>query len=75
MIYSPQKSRPAESTYSIINAEADALARHAEVALLRKLLRRCDSFLAAVAQEARIEGEPDYYAEELRRDIEVALGG
>lgn len=69
------RSRPAESPYSRINAEAVTLAGQAEVELLRRLLRRCDSFLAAVAQEARIDGEPDSYAEELRRDISVALGG
>ena len=75
VIYSQPKSRQAESPYSRINAEAVALAGQAEVELLRRLLRRCDSFLAAVAQEARIDGEPDSYAEELRRDISVALSG
>lgn len=75
VIYSQPKSRQAESPYSRINAEAVALAGQAEVELLRRLLRRCDSFLAVVAQEARIDGEPDYYADELLRDISVALGG
>lgn len=50
VIYSQPKSRPAESPYSRINAEAVALSGQAEVELLRRLLRRCDSFLAAVAR-------------------------
>ena len=69
------RSRPAESPYSRINAETTALAAQAEIALLRKLLERCDNYLAAVVQEARIDGEPDAYAEGLRRDITLALSG
>jgi len=68
-------SRPSDSPCSILNAEASALAAHAEVMLLRKLLDRCDSYLALVAQEARIEGEPDACAESLRRDIALVLSG
>jgi hypothetical protein len=67
-----QRSRLAESPAARIDAEATALAARAEIALLRKLLFRCDSYLAAV-QEARIDGQPDAYAEELRRDIALAL--
>jgi hypothetical protein len=51
------------------------LAAQAEITLLRKLLSRCDNYLAAVVQEARIDGGPDYYAEGLRRDIALALSG
>lgn len=66
------RSRPAESPASRINAEAAA---QAEIALLRRLLLRADSYLAAVVQEARLDGQPDAYAEGLRRDIEIALSG
>lgn len=59
----------------MINAEATALAAQAEITLLRKLLDLCDNYLAAVVQEARIDGEPDAYAEGLRRDIALALSG
>lgn len=68
-------SRPAESATAKIDAEATALAAWAEVMLLRKLLDRCDSYLALIAQEARIDGEPDAYAEGLRRDIALVLSG
>lgn len=67
------RSRPAEEPQARINAEAERLARLAEVRLLRSLLQRCDAYLAAVAQEARIDGEPDAYAEGLRADIRLAL--
>lgn len=70
-----QRSRLAESPAARIDAEATALAARAEIALLRKLLLRCDSYLAAVVQEARLEGQPDAYAEGLRRDIALALSG
>lgn len=69
------RSRPAESPCSRINAEATALAAQAEIALLRKLLERCDNYLAAVVQEARIHDKPDAYVEGLRRDIALALSG
>jgi uncharacterized Zn finger protein len=69
------RSRPAESVTARIDAEATALAAQAEIALLRKLLGRCDNYLASVVQEARIDGEPDSYAEGLRRDIRLALSG
>ena len=69
------RSRPAESPGSRINAEAAALAAQAEITLLRKLLQRCDIYLSAVIQEALIDGEPDAYAEGLRRDIALALSG
>lgn len=69
------RSRPAEPSAAWIDAEATALAAQAEIVLLRKLLFRCDNYLASVVQEARIEGEPDAYAEELRRDIALALSG
>jgi len=69
------RSRPAEPPATRIDAEATALAAKAEIALLRKLLFRCDSYLAAVVQEARLDGEPDAYAEGLRRDIALALSG
>lgn len=68
-----QRSRPAEEPQARINAEAEILARRAEVRLLCALLQRCDAYLEAVAQEARIEGEADAYAEGLRRDIRLAL--
>ena len=67
------RSRPAESPCSRIDAEATAMAAQAEITLLRKLLERCDNYLAAVVQEARIEGDPDAYAEGLRRDIRLVL--
>jgi hypothetical protein len=51
------------------------MAAQAEITLLRKLLERCDNCLAAVVQEARIDGEPDAYAEGLRQDIALALSG
>ncbi len=70
-----QRSRLADSPSSRIDAEATALAAQAEITLLRKLLSRCDNYLAAVVQEARIDGGPDYYAEGLRRDIALALSG
>ena len=69
------RSRPAESPAARIDAEATAIAAQAELALLRRLLLRCDNYLAAVVQEARIDGEPDAYAEGLRRDIALALSG
>ena len=69
------RSRPAESPATRIDAEATALAAQAELALLRKLLLRCDHYLAAVVQEARIHDKPDAYAEGLRRDIALALSG
>ena len=69
------RSRPAESPAARIDAEATALAAQAEIALLRRLLLRADSYLAAVVQEARLDGEPDAYAEGLRRDIALALSG
>ena len=69
------RSRPAESPAARIDAEATALAAQAEITLLRKLLSRCDNYLAAVVQEARIDGQPDAYAEGLRRDIALALSG
>ena len=69
------RSRPAESPAARIDAEAAALAAQAEVTLLRKLLLRADSYLAAVVQEARLDGQPDAYAEGLRRDISLALSG
>jgi len=67
------RSRLSESPTAIIDAEAAALASQAEVVLLRRLLLRCDICLADMVQEARIDGEPDFCAEELRRDIAVAL--
>lgn len=70
-----QRSRLADSPSSRIDAEATALAAQAEITLLRKLLSRCDNYLAAVVQEARIDGQPDAYAEGLRRDIALALSG
>lgn len=69
------RSRPAESPASRINAEAAALAAQAETTRLRKLLERCDNYLAAAVQEARIDGQPDAYAEGLRQDIALALSG
>lgn len=70
-----QRSRPAESPAARIDAEATALAAQAELALLRRLLLRADSYMAAVVQEARLEGQPDAYAEGLRRDIALAPSG
>lgn len=70
-----QRSRLADSPSSRIDAEATALAAQAEITLLRRLLSRCDNYLAAVVQEARIDGQPDAYAEGLRRDIALALSG
>ena len=70
-----QRSRLADSPSSRIDAEATALAAQAEITLLRKLLSRCDNYLAAAVQEARIDGQPDAYAEGLRRDIALALSG
>lgn len=69
------RSRPAESPTARIDAEATALAAQAEITLLRKLLDRCDSYLESVVQEARMDGDPDAYAEELRRDILLVLCG
>ena len=69
------RSRPAESPAARIDAEATALAAQAEITLLRRLLLRADSYLAAVVQEARLDGQPDAYAEGLRRDIALALSG
>lgn len=69
------RSRPAESPAARIDAEATALAAQAELALLRRLLLRADSYLSAVVQEARLEGQPDAYVEGLRRDIALALSG
>ncbi len=68
-----QRSRLADEPQARINAEATAIAAQAEITLLRKLLERCDNYLEAVAQEARIEGEADAYAEWLRQDIRLAL--
>lgn len=70
-----QRSRLADSPSSRIDAEATALAAQAEITLLRKLLSRCDNYLAAVVQEARIHDKPDAYVEGLRRDIALALSG
>ena len=70
-----QRSRPAESPAARIDAEATALAAQAEITLLRRLLLRADSYLAAVVQEGRLDGQPDAYAEGLRRDIALALSG
>lgn len=70
-----QRSRLADSPSSRIDAEATALAAQAEITLLRKLLLRCDNYLAAVVQEARIHDKPDAYVEGLRRDIALALSG
>lgn len=67
------RSRLAESPTAVIDSQAAALSAQAELALLRRLLLRADAYLAAVVQEARIDGEPDAYAEELRRDIALAL--
>ncbi len=67
------RSRPAESPTARIDAEATALAAQAEITLLRKLLDRCDSYLESVVQEARMDVDPDAYAEELRRDILLVL--
>lgn len=67
------RSRPAESQPARIDAEATALAAKAEITLLRKLLDRCDAYLESVAQEARMDGAPDAYAEDLRRDILLVL--
>ncbi len=67
--------RLAEEPQARINAESERMAWLAEVTLLRRLLQRCDEYLEAVAQEARIEGEADAYAENLRRDIALALLG
>ena len=69
------RSRPAESPAARIDAEATALAAQAEITLLRRLLLRADSYLAAVVQEARLDGQPDAYAEGLRRYIALALSG
>ena len=69
------RSRPAGSPASRINAEAAALAAQAETTLRRKLLERCDNYLAAAVREARIDGQPDAYAEGPRRDIALALSG
>lgn len=69
------RSRLAESPAAKIGAEAAAMAAQAEIVLLRKLLFRCDSYLAAVVQEARLDGQPDAYAEDLRRDIALAMSG
>jgi len=69
------RSRPAEEPQARINAEAERLACLAEVRLLRLLLQRCDIYLSAVIQEARIDGEPDAYAEELQRDIRLLICG
>lgn len=68
-------SRSAEPAYQRINAEAAALATQADLALLRSLLRRCERYLEEVAQEARIDGEPDACAEDLRRDIRIVMFG
>lgn len=68
-----QRSRLATLPAARIDAEAAALAAQAELALLRSLLLRADSILAAVVQEARIDGQPDACAEVLRRDIALAL--
>jgi hypothetical protein len=51
------------------------MAAQAELALLRRLLLRAESYLSAVVQEARLEGQPDAYVEGLRRDIALALSG
>ena len=67
------RSRPVEPQTARIDAEATALAAQAEITLLRKLLDRCDTYLESVAQEARMDGVPDAYAEDLRRDILLVL--
>lgn len=66
------RSRPAESPCSRIDAEATALATQAEIALLRRLLLRADSYLSAVVQEARLEGQPDCSA---CSGVIVSVGG
>lgn len=48
-------------------------AQQAEVILLRQLLLRTYGFLRAVATEARYDNLPDAVAEELMRDISLAL--
>lgn len=67
------RSRPAEEPQARIDAEAERLACLAEVRLLRSLLQRCDAYLAEAVQKARIDGDPDSYAEGLRRDIMLTL--
>lgn len=66
-------SRSAEPSYQRIDSEAAALATQADLALLRSLLRRCERYIEEVAQEARIDGGPDAYAEALMNDIRVVL--
>ncbi len=70
-----QRSRLADEPQARINAEATAIAAQAEIALLRKLLERCDNYLEAVIQEARTDGVPDAYAEYLQRDIRLLICG
>ena len=68
-------SRLSAEPQSIIDSEAHVMAIGAEVFLLRALLNRCGKYLAEVAQEARSDGELDAYAEDLIRDIRLALSG
>lgn len=68
-------SRLAEEPQSQIDQRAHAMSISADVLLLRSLLQRCDKYLAAVAQEARIDGQPDACAEDLRRDIRIVMFG
>jgi len=72
MIVTGQRTRPAEP-FKIIEANKAADAAVAERHLLRSLLRRCDSVLRDVALEARIAGDVDRVAEDLIRDIALAM--
>jgi len=72
------RSRPANdgsemAPFAKIFEIASQEAQQAEVLLQRKLLIRCFMLLQAVAEEARVENEPDAVAEELMRDISAAL--
>lgn len=68
-------SRLAEEPQSQIDQRAHAMSVAADILLLRSLLQKCDAYLADVAQEARIDGEPDALAEGLRLDIRMVLFG
>ncbi len=59
--------------YSKLFDQAAREAQQAEVLLLRKLLIRAYSLLQAVSVEARNDNMPDAVAEELMRDISLAL--
>ncbi len=59
--------------YSKLFEQAAQEAQQAEVLLLRKLLIRAYSLLQAVSVEARNDNMPDAVAEELMRDISLAL--